>query len=87
MLEQRHYDLIGLGLFAAGVFLAFPLYLGWDAGAGGSRSSTACCGSSAASPTSSRSASLAAGAVLVMRPVLPAVRPLPRGGRSACSAR
>ncbi len=35
VLEQRHLDLIGLGLFAAGVFLAFPLYSGWDAGAGG----------------------------------------------------
>ena len=36
VLDQRHFDLIGLGLFAAGVFLAFPLYLGWDAGVGGS---------------------------------------------------
>ena len=30
VLEQRHYDLIGLGLVAAGVFLAFPLYLQWE---------------------------------------------------------
>ena len=35
VLEQRHLDLIGLGLLAAGVFLAFPLYLGWDGGAVG----------------------------------------------------
>jgi hypothetical protein len=34
-LEQRHLDLIGLGLVALGVFLAFPLYLGWDGGAAG----------------------------------------------------
>ncbi len=32
VLEQRHLDLAGLGLVAAGVFLAFPLYLGWDGG-------------------------------------------------------
>jgi S-DNA-T family DNA segregation ATPase FtsK/SpoIIIE len=25
LLEQRHLDLLGLGLVAAGVFLAFPL--------------------------------------------------------------
>ncbi len=31
-LEQRHYDVIGLGLVAAAVFLAFVLYLGWDGG-------------------------------------------------------
>ncbi len=35
VLEQRHLDLIGLGLFAAGVFVAFPLYLAWDGGAAG----------------------------------------------------
>jgi DNA segregation ATPase FtsK/SpoIIIE, S-DNA-T family len=31
-LEQRHYDLIGLALIAAGVYLAFVLYLDWDGG-------------------------------------------------------
>ena len=31
-LDQRHYDVIGLGLLAAGVYLAFVLYLGWDGG-------------------------------------------------------
>jgi S-DNA-T family DNA segregation ATPase FtsK/SpoIIIE len=31
-LEQRHYDLIGLALVAAGVYLAFVLVLGWDGG-------------------------------------------------------
>jgi S-DNA-T family DNA segregation ATPase FtsK/SpoIIIE len=31
-LEQRHYDLIGLALLAAAVYLAFVLYLGWDGG-------------------------------------------------------
>jgi S-DNA-T family DNA segregation ATPase FtsK/SpoIIIE len=31
-LEQRHLDLIGLGLVAAGVYLGFVLYVGWDGG-------------------------------------------------------
>jgi S-DNA-T family DNA segregation ATPase FtsK/SpoIIIE len=35
-LEQRHYDLIGLALIAAAVYLGFVLYLGWDGGRVGS---------------------------------------------------
>ena len=31
-LEQRHFDLIGLGLVAAGVYLACILYGGWEGG-------------------------------------------------------
>ena len=31
-LEQRHLDLIGLGLIALGVFLSFALFFGWDGG-------------------------------------------------------
>ncbi|HEX6752192.1 MAG TPA: DNA translocase FtsK [Solirubrobacterales bacterium] len=31
-LEQRHLDLIGLVLIAAGVYLSFVLFLGWDGG-------------------------------------------------------
>jgi S-DNA-T family DNA segregation ATPase FtsK/SpoIIIE len=34
-LEQRHLDLIGLGLVAAGVYLGCVLYLGWDGGPAG----------------------------------------------------
>src|SRR3954447_5543027 len=35
VIEQRHRDLAGLGLVAAGVFLAFPLWLRWDGGEAG----------------------------------------------------
>src|ERR1700709_2179756 len=35
VIEQRHLDLIGLALVAFGVFLVFPLYLGWDGGQAG----------------------------------------------------
>jgi S-DNA-T family DNA segregation ATPase FtsK/SpoIIIE len=31
-LEQRHLDLIGLGLIAVGVYLSFVLFFGWDGG-------------------------------------------------------
>jgi DNA segregation ATPase FtsK/SpoIIIE, S-DNA-T family len=31
-LDQRHYDVFGLALVAAGIYLAFVLYLGWDGG-------------------------------------------------------
>ena len=31
-LEQRHHDLIGLGLVALGAFFAFVFYLGWEGG-------------------------------------------------------
>ena len=31
-LEQRHLDLIGLFLIAAGVYLAFVLFFGWEGG-------------------------------------------------------
>jgi DNA segregation ATPase FtsK/SpoIIIE, S-DNA-T family len=34
-LEQRHLDLIGLGLLAAALYLGFVLYAGWDGGLGG----------------------------------------------------
>ncbi len=30
--EQRHLDLIGLGMLAAGLFLLFVLFLGWEGG-------------------------------------------------------
>ena len=31
-LEQRHYDVIGLALIAAGIYLALVLYMDWDGG-------------------------------------------------------
>ncbi|HYU59482.1 MAG TPA: DNA translocase FtsK [Solirubrobacterales bacterium] len=40
-LEQRHLDLIGLGLIAAGVYLWGVWFLGWDGGRVGSAADTA----------------------------------------------
>ena len=80
-LDQRQLDLIGLGLVALGRLPRLPALprLGRRRGRGAG-SSTACAGSSARSPTSSPVALVAAGAILVLRPVLPAVRPFRAGG-------
>ncbi len=40
-LEQRHFDVFGLALIAAGIYLAFVLYLDWDGGRVGSWMATA----------------------------------------------
>jgi S-DNA-T family DNA segregation ATPase FtsK/SpoIIIE len=40
-LDQRHYDVIGLAIIAAGVYLAFVLYMGWDGGRVGGWTETA----------------------------------------------
>ena len=34
-LEQRHFDVIGLGLVATAIFFAFVVYMDWDGGQAG----------------------------------------------------
>ena len=77
--EQRHYDVLGLGLFAVAVFLAFPMYFGWDAGAGGAALIDALTWIAGRVAYTAPVAIGAVGIVLVLRPVLPAVRPLRAG--------
>jgi S-DNA-T family DNA segregation ATPase FtsK/SpoIIIE len=79
VLEQRHLDLFGLGLVATGVFLAFPLYLGWDGGTAGEALVAGLRDVLGAVAYASPAALVAAGAVLVLRPVLPSVRPFRAG--------
>jgi S-DNA-T family DNA segregation ATPase FtsK/SpoIIIE len=79
VLEQRHLDLFGLGLVATGVFLAFPLYLGWDGGTAGQALVDGLRDVLGAVAYASPAALVAAGAVLVLRPVLPSVRPFRAG--------
>jgi S-DNA-T family DNA segregation ATPase FtsK/SpoIIIE len=74
-IEQRHWDLIGLGLVALAVFLAFLVYLGWDGGEGGAAIVDALQRLLGAVHYAVPVALLAAGAVVVMRPVLPTMRP------------
>jgi len=76
LLEQRHMDLIGLALVAAGVFLAFPLYLEWYGGAAGEAIVDGLRRLAGEISYVAPVAVAGAGVVLVLRPVLPAgVRP------------
>jgi len=75
VLEQRHWDLIGLALVACAIFLAFLIYLGWEGGSAGGWLVDGLRRLVGEMHYLVPVALLAAGAVLVMRPVLPAVRP------------
>ena len=78
-LEQRHLDLVGLGLVALAAFLAFVLYLGEAGGEVGDALEEglrfALGGATYLVPVGLA----CAGVVLVMRPLLPAVRPFRAG--------
>src|SRR4051794_2862166 len=80
VLEQQHLDIIGLAFVCLGVFLAFPLYLGWDGGRAGdwlTHGFRYLVGDGVhAAPV----ALVAGGALMVLRPVLPAARPFRSGG-------
>ena len=80
VLEQRHLDLIGLGLVAAGVFLAFPLYLRWEGGEAGQAIVDGLTWGVGRVAWATPVALVAAGVLLVLRPALPAgVRPFRAG--------
>ncbi|MEA2340103.1 MAG: segregation ATPase FtsK/SpoIIIE, family, partial [Solirubrobacteraceae bacterium] len=79
LLEQHQLDLIGLALVAAGVFLAFPLYLGWAGGAAGSGVVDGLAWLVGEVRYTGPVALVAAGALLVLRPVLPTLRPFRAG--------
>jgi DNA segregation ATPase FtsK/SpoIIIE, S-DNA-T family len=78
-IEQRHLDVAGLALVAAGVFLAFPLYLGWDGGAAGQPVVEGLTWAAGSVAYAAPAALVGSGALLVLRPVLPAVRPFRAG--------
>ena len=80
VIEQRHLDLFGLALVACGVFLVFPLYLGWDGGQAGDGVVDGLALAVGQLRYVAPIGVLAAGAVIVMRPVLPSVRPFKSGG-------
>jgi S-DNA-T family DNA segregation ATPase FtsK/SpoIIIE len=80
VLEQRHLDLIGLGLMAAGIFFAGLIYLNWDGGEGGTGAVDGLRRLLGAVHYGVPVALLAAGALVVLGPMLPAVRPFRAGG-------
>jgi S-DNA-T family DNA segregation ATPase FtsK/SpoIIIE len=78
-LEQRHFDVIGLGLVATAIFFAFVVYLDWDGGQAGDAAVDGLRVLIGAVLYLVPAALMAAGAILVLRPVLPAVRPFRTG--------
>src|SRR3954470_19817671 len=80
VVEQRHLDLLGLGLVALSAFLAFVLYGGWQGGRAGEALVEGLGWLIGTIRYLAPVAFAAAGAILVLRPVLPAVRPFRSGG-------
>jgi S-DNA-T family DNA segregation ATPase FtsK/SpoIIIE len=78
-LEQRQLDVIGLGLIALAVFFGFLVYASSDGGEAGSWTVDSLRWLLGAVHYGVPVALLAAGAILVLRPVLPAVRPFRAG--------
>src|SRR4051812_24940636 len=78
-LDQRHFDVIGLGLVATAIFFSFVVYMGWDGGQAGDAAVEGLQVLIGAVHYLVPAALMAAGAILVLRPVLPAVRPFKTG--------
>ncbi len=79
VLDQRQRDVLGLGLVAVGVYLGFVLYGHWAGGRLGHGLELTlgfCVGKARALAPA---ALIAGGGVLLLRPVLPALRPLRTG--------
>src|SRR4051812_2830743 len=79
VLEQRHLDLIGLAMVALSVFLGFVLYGDWAGGRAGSALVDGLGWAIGEVRYLAPVAFAAAGAILVLRPVLAAVRPFRSG--------
>src|SRR3954447_25502636 len=87
VLEQRHLDLLGLGLVALAVFLAFVLYGGHgSAGRAGNALVDGLGWAIGEVRYLAPVAFAAAGAIIVLRPVLPAGRPFRSGAVCLFSA-
>src|SRR3954469_25366441 len=79
VVEQRQLDLIGLGLVALGIFLAFLLYGNWQGGKAGEGLVDGLALLIGTVRYLTPPAIVAAGAIVILRPVLPAVRPFRSG--------
>jgi S-DNA-T family DNA segregation ATPase FtsK/SpoIIIE len=79
VLDQRARDVLGLGLLAAGVFMGFVLYGGWDGGGAGRGLATALGWVLGRARVLAPVALVMGGGALLLRPVVPAGRPLRTG--------
>ncbi|MDQ4041079.1 MAG: DNA translocase FtsK, partial [Actinomycetota bacterium] len=82
VLDQRELDLIGLALVAVGVFLACVMYLGWAGGEVGGALTDGVRHLVGTVGYAVPVGLVAAGAIVVMRPMLPSGRPFGTG--AAC---
>jgi DNA segregation ATPase FtsK/SpoIIIE, S-DNA-T family len=78
-LEQHQLDLLGLGLVALAAFLAFVFYLGWDGGKVGEGLADGFVFLFGGVGYLVPIALFGTGAVLVLRPILPSVKPFRSG--------
>jgi DNA segregation ATPase FtsK/SpoIIIE, S-DNA-T family len=79
VLEQRHWDLIGLALVAFAAFFACVFYLGWAGGEVGEALAGAILFMLGGVGYLAPVLMFAAGAVIVVRPMIPALHPLKTG--------
>ncbi|MCW3010244.1 MAG: cell division FtsK/SpoIIIE, partial [Solirubrobacterales bacterium] len=79
-LEQRQLDLLGLGLVALAVFLVFPLWLGWEAGAIGAGLTDGLAWGFGVLKWTAPLVLALVGGILVLKPVMPGFRPFRAGG-------
>ena len=82
VLEQRHWDLIGLGLVAFAAFFACVFYLDWAGGEVGEGLATVMLFMFGGVAYGVPVLMFAAGSVIVVRPMIPALHPLKTG--AAC---
>src|SRR5919206_4806567 len=75
VLEQRHWDLIGLALVAFAAFFACVVYLGWAGGEVGEALATALLFTFGGVGYAAPVIMFAAGALIVVRPMIPALHP------------
>jgi DNA segregation ATPase FtsK/SpoIIIE, S-DNA-T family len=79
VLDQRQRDVLGLALVAAGVFMGFVLYGGWNGGRAGHGLAVAFGWTLGRARVLTPIALVLGGGALLLRPVLPALRPLRSG--------
>ncbi|MGH2865023.1 MAG: DNA translocase FtsK 4TM domain-containing protein, partial [Solirubrobacteraceae bacterium] len=79
VLDQRERDVLGLALVAFGVFMGFVLYGGWNGGRAGHGLAVALGWMLGRARVLTPAALVVGGGALLLRPVLPALRPLRTG--------